>query len=59
MKRREFISVFGGMAASLSLAAYVQESATMGTTKATTATLPQVEVARVHLQTVEAPIGSQ
>jgi hypothetical protein len=47
MKRREFISVFGGMAASLSLAAYAQESATMGTTKATTATLPQVEVARV------------
>jgi hypothetical protein len=35
------------MAAVWSLAAQAQESATMGTTKATTAVLPQIEVARV------------
>jgi hypothetical protein len=46
-KRREFISLFAGMAAACSLAAQAQESATMGTTKATTAVLPQIEVARV------------
>ena len=35
------------MAAAWSLAALAQESATMGMTKATTAVLPQIEVARV------------
>jgi hypothetical protein len=35
------------MAVAWSLAAHAQESATMGATKATTAALPQIELARV------------
>ena len=47
MRTGEFISLFGGMAAAWSLAAHAQESATMRATEATTATLPQIEMARV------------
>jgi hypothetical protein len=47
VRRSEFISLFGGMAAAWSLAAHAQESATMRATEATTATLPQIEMARV------------
>jgi hypothetical protein len=45
VRRREFVNLFGGVAAAWSLAAHAQESAQA--TKATTATLPQIEIARV------------
>ena len=46
MRCHKFISLFGGVAA-VSFAAHAQDSATMGTTKAPTATSTQIEVARV------------
>jgi hypothetical protein len=52
MRARKFISLFGGVAAVWSLA-QAQESETLGVTNATTATLPQIQVARV--KPVESP----
>jgi len=47
VRARKFISLFGGVVAAWSLAAHAQESGTLGTTNATTATSPQIKVARV------------
>ena len=47
MTARNFISLFVGAAAAWSLAAHAPESGTLGTTKATTATPPQIKVERV------------
>ena len=49
MRPREIISLFVSVAAAWSLAAHAQESGTLGTTNATTATLPQINVAREKL----------
>jgi hypothetical protein len=46
-RQREFITLFGGVAAAWSFAVHAQEPATIGATKAMTATLPQIEIARV------------
>src|SRR5262249_48849477 len=48
MKRREFISLFAGVAAAWALEAFGQESATMPETNATKSTLPQIEIVRVR-----------
>ena len=47
MRCHKFISLFGGVAAAWSFAAHAQDPATMGTTKAPTATSTQIEVVRV------------
>ena len=47
MRNREFIILFVGVAAAWSLVAHAQKSETLGATNATTATLPQIKVARV------------
>jgi hypothetical protein len=55
VRERNFISLFVGVAAAWSLAAHAEESGTLGTTKATTATLPKIEVARVKPAESTAP----
>src|SRR5690349_22603616 len=47
MRRRQFICLFGAICAAWAIAAYAQESATMPATSGTSASLPQIEVARV------------
>jgi hypothetical protein len=47
MRRRKFISLFGGVAAAWSLVAHGQESATMPETNAATSTLPLIKIVRV------------
>jgi hypothetical protein len=47
MKRCKFISLFLGGTAAWSLAAHAQEPETLATTKAATATPPQIKVERV------------
>jgi hypothetical protein len=47
VRMRDFICLIGAMAAACSITAYAQESATMPATSGTSASLPQIEVARV------------
>jgi hypothetical protein len=53
MTARKFVILFVGAAVAWSLAAHAQESGTLETSKATTATSPKIEVARV--KAVESP----
>src|SRR5260221_3044785 len=46
-RRRKFITLFGGVAAAWAFEVNAQEPETIGATKAMTATLPQIEIARV------------